>query len=201
MDFLHNIDRSVFLFLNRDVANPVFDVVMPFITNKNNFNIPFVLIILALLILGGKKGRIAVLLGLIVVTLSDQLSSSVIKPLVGRIRPCHPDFLIEGARYLIGYKRSFAFPSSHAANMASAALWFSYQYKRYTWIFVAIAILVGYSRIYVGVHYPIDVLGGYVVGVFCAFMVIYAEKGISKLLQKRSDQQKIEEADVQEESS
>jgi undecaprenyl-diphosphatase len=201
MDFLYHIDRTVFLFLNRDVANPVFDVIMPFITNKNNFSVPLLLILLALLIFGGKKGRIAVLLGVIVVVLSDQLSSSVIKPLVRRIRPCHPDFLIEGARYLIGTKRSFAFPSSHAANMASTALWFSYQYKRYTWIFVAIAILVGYSRIYVGVHYLIDVLGGYIVGVICAFMIICAERGISKLLQKRMNERKIGEADVQEESS
>jgi undecaprenyl-diphosphatase len=201
MDFLYNIDRTVFLFLNRDVANPVFDAVMPFITNKNNFNIPFVLIILGLLFFGGKKGRIAVLLGLVIVVLSDQLSSAVIKPLVGRIRPCHPDFLIEGARYLIGTKISFSFPSSHAANMASTATWFSYRYKRYTWIFVIIAVLVGYSRIYVGVHYPSDVLGGAVIGVFCAYIIIGAERGISKLRKKRIDKRRTGEEDVQEEGA
>lgn len=189
INFLYNIDRAVFLFINRDTANPVFDVFMPFITNKNNFNILFVLIILGLLIFGGKKGRIAVLLGLVIVTLSDQLSSAVIKPLIGRIRPCHPDFLIDGARYLIGTKISFSFPSSHAANMASAATWFSYQYKKYTWIFVTIAVLVGYSRIYVGVHYPSDVLGGAVIGVFCAFIVMGAERGIVKLWKKKLEKQ------------
>jgi undecaprenyl-diphosphatase len=201
INFLYNIDRTVFLFLNRDAANPVFDAVMPFITDKNNFNVLFVLIIVGLLIFGGKKGRLAVLLGLVIVTLSDQLSSAVIKPLVGRIRPCHPDFLIEGARYLIGTKTSFSFPSSHAANMASTATWFSYQYKRYTWIFVMIAVLVGYSRIYVGVHYLTDVLGGYIVGVFCAFIVIGAEKGIVKFWKKRIDNRQTGEEDVQDESA
>ena len=183
------------------MANPVFDVVMPFITNKNNFNIPFILIILGLLIFGGKKGRIAVLLGLVIVTLSDQFSSAVIKPLVGRIRPCHPDFLIEGARYLIGTKTSFSFPSSHAVNMASTATWFSYQYRRYTWIFVTIAVLVGYSRIYVGVHYLTDVLGGYIVGVFCAFIVISAKKGIVKFWKKRINNRQTGEENVQDESA
>jgi undecaprenyl-diphosphatase len=183
------------------MANPVFDAVMPFITDKNNFTIPFILIILGLLIFGGKKGRIAVLLGLVIVTLSDQLSSAVIKPLVERIRPCHPNFLIEGVRYLIGTKTSFSFPSSHAANMASTATWFSYQYRRYTWIFVMIAVLVGYSRIYVGVHYLTDVLGGYIVGVFCAFIVIGAEKGIVKFWKKRIDNRQTGEEDVQDESA
>jgi undecaprenyl-diphosphatase len=196
--FFNDIDRAVFLFLNRDAANPVFDVVMPFITDKNNFNVLFVLIIVGLLIFGGKKGRLAVLLGLVIVTLSDQLSSAVIKPLVGRIRPCHPDFLIEGARYLIGTKTSFSFPSSHAANMASTATWFSYQYKRYTWIFVTIAVLVGYSRIYVGVHYPTDVLGGAIVGVLCAVIIIEIEKWIAKLWKKRIEKRQTGEEDAQE---
>ena len=201
IDFINHIDKVIFLFLNRDVANPVFDAVMPFITNKNNFNVLFILIILGLLIFGGKKGRIAVLLGLIIVTLSDQLSSAVVKPLVGRIRPCHPDFLIAGARYLIGYKTSFSFPSSHAANMASTATWFSYRYKRYTWIFVTIAVLVGYSRIYVGVHYPTDVLGGAVIGVFCALMVMGAERGIAGLWRKSMDKRQTGGEGVQEEDS
>jgi undecaprenyl-diphosphatase len=188
-------------FLNRDVANPVFDVIMPFITNKNNFNVPFILIILGLLIFGGKKGRITVLFGLVIVVMSDQLSSAVIKPLVGRIRPCHPEALIEGARYLIGYKTSFSFPSSHAANMASTATWFSYHYKRYSWIFITIAVLVGYSRIYVGVHYPADVLGGAAVGVFCAFIVMGAERGIAGLRRKRIDKRRTGEDDAQEEGA
>jgi undecaprenyl-diphosphatase len=196
LNFLNNIDRAVFLFINRDAANPVFDAVMPFITDKNNFTIPFILIVLGLLIFGGKKGRITVLLGLVIVTLSDQLSSAVVKPLVARIRPCHPDFLIEGARYLIGTKISFSFPSSHAVNMASTATWFSYQYRRYTWIFVTIAVLVGYSRIYVGVHYPSDVLGGAIIGVFCAFLVIGAEKGIVKFWKKRRNNRQTGEEDA-----
>lgn len=176
MDFLINIDRSVFLFLNKTVANPVFDIIMPFITNKDHFMIPIALAVLVLLIFGGKEGRIAILLGIIVLTLSDQIAYSVIKPWVHRLRPCHPDHLIEGARYLIGFKKSFSFPSNHAANNAAMALFFSVKYPKAKWVLIPIALAVGYSRIYVGVHFPLDVLAGFILGLLCAWGVLAFEK-------------------------
>ena len=173
MEFLLSIDARVFLLLNRGAANPVFDIIMPFVTESDHWIIPMVIIWLLLIIFGGKKGRTAAILLIFIITLSDQLSSSVIKPLVGRIRPC---YALENARKIIHQAHSNSFPSSHAANMAAAATLFSVYYKRYKWIFIFLALLVAYSRIYVGVHYPGDVVAGAVLGVLCTLFVLQIKK-------------------------
>jgi undecaprenyl-diphosphatase len=182
MEFLYSIDRTVFLFFNRTVANPVFDFIMPIITELDYWRIPIFLMLLALLIFGGKKGRIVVLLVAIIVTMSDQLSSHVIKPLVGRTRPC---FVVEGVRLLIHQSRSFSFTSSHASNMAAMATLFSVKYPRYKIAFITLAALVAYSRIYVGVHYPADILGGAILGTLCAAIVLWIERRIVVIWHRR----------------
>ena len=175
MSFLFSIDKAVFIFLNHSLANPVFDVIMPFITDLDNWRIPILIVFLLLLIFGGKKGRIVALLVVLVLTLTDQLSSFVLKSWIKRVRPC---FVVEGVRLLIHQSRSYSFPSSHAANMAAMATLFSVKYRRYTAVFIAIAATVAYSRIYVGVHYPSDVLGGIFVGVLCATCILGIERGV-----------------------
>ena len=173
---------ALFLFLNRNMANPIFDIVMPFITNAHNWRIPIVLIWLSLIIFGRKEGRITAILVVVILALSDQLSSSVIKPWINRIRPC---FVVEGARLLINQVKSPSFPSSHAANMAAMAVLFSVKYRRLMALFIAIAVTVSYSRIYVGVHYPSDMLGGWGLGIACAVIILILEKFIRNTIQKK----------------
>ena len=182
MPFLYSADMALFLFLNRNMANPIFDIVMPFITNAHNWRIPIVLIWLSLIIFGRKEGRITAILVVVILALSDQLSSSVIKPWINRIRPC---FVVEGARLLINQVKSPSFPSSHAANMAAMAVLFSVKYRRLMALFIAIAVTVSYSRIYVGVHYPSDMLGGWGLGIACAVIILILEKFIRNTIQKK----------------
>ena len=184
MAFLYSLDKAVFLFLNRSVANPVFDVIMPFITEANHWRIPLLLAWLSLVIFGGKKGRIAALMAVVILTLSDQISSSVIKPFFERVRPC---FVLDNVRLLIDQPRSPSFPSSHAANNAAMAMLFSVKYRRHTWIFVSIAATVAYTRIYVGVHYPSDAIGGALVGILCAAVILGLEWGIRHLWRRRKE--------------
>ena len=184
-EFLYSIDKAVFLFFNAGVANPVFDAVMPFITEEHNHMIVFLAAWVALMVFGGKKGRIVGVLVLVVVGLSDCISSSVIKPLVGRQRPCDPDVLVQGARFLLGNKSSFSFPSSHAANNVAWATLFSVKYPRMKWVFIGVAVLMAYSRVYVGVHYPSDLMGGAVLGILCAVFVLFMEKWIGELWKRR----------------
>lgn len=175
IDFLYQIDVALFNFFNRAFANPVFDWLMPLVTEGDNWRIPILLIVLAFLIFGGKKGRITILLLIFVITLSDQISSFVVKPLFSRVRPC---FVLENVRLLIDQSRSPSFTSSHAANLGAMAMLFSWRYRKQMWIPISLALFISYSRIYVGVHYPSDILGGWIVGIFCATVVLIVRHGI-----------------------
>jgi undecaprenyl-diphosphatase len=162
------LDTKLFFFINQNLANPFFDLIMPFITNLNNWRIPILLAWFVLMLKGGKKGRVVGILLIFVLITSDLLSSAVIKPFIGRFRPCH---LYENIRLLVNCGGKYCFPSSHASNISAFAVLFSYFYRKGIIFFLTIAVVVGFSRIYVGVHYPIDVLAGYVVGSSCAFLI------------------------------
>ena len=189
LNSIQKLDQILFLLLNRDLANPVLDVVMPFITDLDNWRIPIILIWLGLMIFGGKKGRIAGFSIIILVTLSDQLSASVIKPLVHRIRPCYPDQFIQGGRFLIGMKKSLSFPSNHAANMGAMATYFSVKYPKLRWSVIVFALIISYSRIYVGVHFLTDILAGLLLGFICGLLILYFEKKVIRFLQVRKGDQ------------
>ena len=171
LDALLKIDTAVFFFINNTLANPVLDWFMPFITRQQNWNPVFVVIIIGLLWKGGRTGRIVVLLLIPVILLSDQITSSLIKPWVDRIRPCEAFEAAGTVRALIGVKTSPSFPSSHASNAFAAALLFALFYPKRQWIYFVIAGLIALSRVYVGVHYPIDVIVGSAVGLGCTFVV------------------------------
>jgi len=179
-DSLQWLDTAVFHFLNGTIGNPVFDVIMPFVTDLNRHWYGWIFYggaWLLLMTFGGRTGRTAALLLIPVIALGDQLSSSVIKKLVMRPRPCHSVGglpVVEHVRLLVGCGGGFSFPSSHAVNNFAAATLLSHFYPRKrAWLFGA-AGLVAFSRISVGVHYPSDVLGGMIIGVSIAGVCILA---------------------------
>jgi undecaprenyl-diphosphatase len=96
----------------------------------------------------------------LVVVLTDQGSSALLKPLFSRPRPCH----LGEVHLLVRCGAGLSFPSSHAANLFGQALFFGLWRKKYLPYFLSFAFLVGISRIFVGVHYPLDVLGGMFLG-------------------------------------
>ncbi len=104
----------------------------------------------------------------VAILLSDQSSSHLFKGWVERVRPCNA---LEGVLTPVGKSSAYSFPSSHAANMGASMFLLSVYYRRWTWAFVSIALLVGLSRIYLGLHYPSDVLGGYALGLLIGFLV------------------------------
>ncbi|OPX35854.1 hypothetical protein B1H10_00270 [candidate division KSB1 bacterium 4484_188] len=161
MQFILLLDKSLFLFINNTLANPVFDLIMPFITNLNHWKIPILIFWLYLMIGQGRHGRVVALLVIPVLVCTDQISAAVIKPLVGRIRPC---YVLEQVRILVSCGGRFAFPSSHATNLAGFATLYTFLYRRQWWWIWGLTGLIGFSRIYVGKHYPLDVLGGFLIG-------------------------------------
>jgi undecaprenyl-diphosphatase len=163
MTFLYSIDKAVFDFFNRTLANPVTDALMPFITTERNWTLPIAVVWLGLIVFGGKKGRMTALLVAVILLVTDQAVNAVIKPLVGRERPC---FVLEHVRLLIQQPHSRSFPSSHAANITAMASLFAVRYPKCSVFYILMAGLICISRITVGVHYPSDVAAGALLG-FC----------------------------------
>lgn len=169
VEWLVRLDTQLFYFLNGKVQNPVLDFLMPILTNLDYWRIPFIALTVFLLIFGKKRGRVVVALLILGITLSDQICNSVFKPLIGRMRPCNT---LENVHLLIGCSRAFSFPSSHATNIFTGMTIFAFVYPRLKIPLYAIAVLVAYSRVYVGVHYPFDVVAGTALGVACAVIII-----------------------------
>jgi undecaprenyl-diphosphatase len=181
LEFLQKVDTWLFYFGNITLQNPLFDWLMPFITEKYHWFPVWGLLAVWLLWKGGRQGRIMVLLIIPIIFLSDQIASHVIKPLFARPRPC---ITLPDVHLLTNKKTSFSFPSSHAANFFAAAAFFSYFFRKYRWWFFAIATMVAYSRIYIGIHYPFDAIAGAFLGIFCAYLILYAWKHLEpKIMQ------------------
>ena len=174
IQFLNDLDTQIFLFLN-SLHNPVFDEIMFWISHKFTW-VPLYVFFLFLLV---KKYRInalwILLAAALLITLSDQ-ASVLIKNSVGRLRPCHNEdlkLLVHLVNGKCGGK--FGFVSSHAANSFALAIFLIPFLKSY-WKYFSVALtfwaaMVSYSRIYLGVHYPGDILGGALLGVLIGMVM------------------------------
>ena len=176
---LLELDVYLFFLLNYEAQNAVLDFLMPILTNLDYWRIPIGLLAVSLLIFGKKRGRIAVLLLILGITLSDQMCNNVLKPLVGRVRPCH---VLDNVHLLINCTHSFSFPSSHATNIFTGMIIFSFVYPKLRIGLLVFAALVAYSRVYVGVHYPLDIAAGTALGVACAITIITIYRILSGVL-------------------
>jgi undecaprenyl-diphosphatase len=178
LDYIVQIDTQIFYFINITLQNTLFDWLMPFITEKTHWFPVWGVVIILLVWKGGREGRIILVFIIPLIFLSDQLSSSVLKPFFARPRPC---IALDNVHLLLNRKTSFSFPSSHAVNFFALATYFGYFYRKYLWYFIIIAAMVAYSRVYVGVHYPFDLIAGAGIGAACAFVIIYTKK-VSKMI-------------------
>ena len=175
-----NFDTDLFLFLNGLHADWL-DPVMTFISGKLTWT-PFYLILLYLVIKNYKKQSVLIILGIILlIVCSDQVSSGIFKPLFERPRPCHNEAIKDLVYLPDGHcGGAYGFISSHACNVFALAVFMTNILKRYYrkigWVMFVWAPLVAYSRIYMGVHYPGDVIVGAAVGAIIGWLMfkVYA---------------------------
>lgn len=170
------VDVWLFHWLNLHLVHPAADDLMVFLTKVNLSGHILLLALLFMVLRRGKSGILIIVFTLFAVGVADVVASGILKPLVHRIRPC---FALDHVRLLISQPRSYSFASSHAANSAAVATitWmFFYRgelvEKLFTIIMILYAFAVSWSRVYVGVHYPSDVIAGILIGV-CSALLIY----------------------------
>jgi undecaprenyl-diphosphatase len=158
-------DKSLFLVINRKLANPFFDAVLPYLRDSV-FWIPLYLFIGAFVILNwGKKGAWWGLCFIATVAIADFLGNHGFKETVQRLRPCNEPLLQESVRLVIKKCGSgFSFISNHAANHFGLAtfmvLTFRSVFKHWIYFAYLWAAAISFAQVYVGIHYPLDILGG-----------------------------------------
>lgn len=163
MSLISSIDVHLFRWINQGLANSFFDWLMPILSGYSLFNAVVAILVVALLVKGGARGRIFVMAILFALLMADSVLCHTIKDLVGRPRP----FLTlpeADMRLLVGRGGSFSMPSSHAANWFAALMVTLVFYRKAAWVVAPLALGVSFSRIYNGVHYPSDVLVGAILG-------------------------------------
>ncbi|MFA4840034.1 MAG: phosphatase PAP2 family protein [Candidatus Neomarinimicrobiota bacterium] len=169
METILRLDTAVFYFLNVKIANALFDRIMPVLTNiVFLFSIFFVLAVI-LLIFGNKKIRLAIVISILAVGTSDFICARVVKPAFKRIRPSRS---LENVHLLVKRGGKYGFPSNHAANVSAGMFVLSFFFRKYRYAFLTFALMIAFTRVYVGVHFPLDVLAGLLLGVLFALFWI-----------------------------
>jgi len=168
---LIEIDTAILLFINQNLSNPVFDYIMPKFDDPKNW-IPLILFIWIYSAVKDKENRLKlIVLVPLAILLCDQIGG-LIKDLHLRDRP----WFAMGTELInhLGKNtgRHLSFPSNHALNISGISFLFSNIYPNYKKYFWLIALVIMYSRIYIGVHYPLDVVCGCILGMLISFTII-----------------------------
>ncbi|MBI5236474.1 MAG: phosphatase PAP2 family protein [Deltaproteobacteria bacterium] len=172
MGAIVRFDVWLFHIINGTLSAVWLDPFMLFVTEKFNFTGAIVAAMALVLILGKRKDRMGLVVLVLTVLVADLLCNQF-KHLIMRVRPCNA---LDYARLVAGCRSSFSLPSGHATNIFAAMVFLSMRYGRFKPLFLAIAFAVAYSRVYVGVHYPIDITVGAMLGTIVALCFARLEK-------------------------
>lgn len=174
-------EGNLLLLIQEYLRYPIVDDVMLFITKLGDKG--FIWIVVGIIFLFPKKTRRAALLSLLSLVCAHLLCNEVLKDYVMRVRPYE---VVEGLTSLIGAQSDYSFPSGHAmTSFAAAIVYFRHQKRRLGVPMLTLAILIAVSRLYIGVHYPSDVIIGAVLGTIIAaiFILLFGKR--NKKMKKR----------------
>ncbi len=163
------MEAQILLFLQENVRNYILDPIMLGITHSNDGGIICIIAILILLLI--KKTRRVGIYCSVALLIDLVLINGIIKNAVGRIRPYE---VIDGLICMVGPQHDASFPSGHtASSFVIAGIVFLKLPKKYGITAIIIAALIAFSRLYVGVHYPTDVLAGLLFGILIAILTVF----------------------------
>ena len=179
------IDEQLFFYINQGMQSKLLDKWMPIITDVGNWTWLFIIGFVVLFLFGGTKGKIACIVAGITVLVADNFNSYILKEWVGRLRP---QLVLEGVRLLGDHSNKIpspSFPSGHATNIFALAMVLSWYYPKTAFIWFLVAITVSFSRIYLGLHYPLDVISGALFGILWALIFIWCARIITIYINKK----------------
>ena len=158
--------------MNTVWRNDVLDAIVPYLRNQWTWAPLYLFLLLFMAMNFGRRGWMWCVFFLLTFSLSDYISASIIKPYFHRIRPCNNPYLSQLVHNIVPCGGGYSFPSSHAANHFSLGVFSAITLQRHVkgvwYMAMAWAILVSYSQVYVGVHFPLDVTCGGLLGIIIA---------------------------------
>lgn len=179
---LIDIDIRWFKAIHNGLANDLFDHLMPIIRNKLTWIPLYVVFLVYAIKKYGKRSWVVVLASILTIVVADQVSAGLIKESVERLRPCNEPLLQSYIRRLVDCGSGYSFISAHATNHFAIAVLFTWffksinRWKGFNYLFFIWAGSIAFAQVYVGVHYPFDVIVGMMVGVLIGYLMLTAMK-------------------------
>jgi len=196
-ELIKNFDAGLFHLINQGGKNALFDAVMPVISDIRYFLLPAVVFWFMLILKKDVKKRTVAVMILLAITTSDLVSAHVLKPFFQRQRPFHSlseihyyrggEWRLTPGKMEASTSTNFSLPSSHATNMFAAAVFLSWFFRGFAWLYFLMAVLVCYSRVYLGMHYPLDLVAGGVFGTAIGIFYILLAEGVIRLIRDKKE--------------
>lgn len=182
VDFFYSIDVSVLFFFNHTLSTHFLDKFFGIITNVNNWYIAYAILLGISFVKGGRKGKIAAVGVLLLILFTDRFSAAYLKEWFHRIRPCNS---LANVITPLGCNGTFSFPCNHAMNNFAAAVFYYELFPNLKWLLFITATLISISRVYMGLHYPSDILGGALIGSAFGYILSFAAIKLDNYIQRR----------------
>jgi len=194
-DWLDHIDKIAFTFIHRDMSAGWLDFIMLLLRNQYTWVPLYIFMLYWAFRLDKPTGLKFICLTLLCFAITDFTSGTILKYHFERLRPCYDEDMTTVIRGIIGCGGKYSFPSSHAANHFGLATFWYYtilyvKQQRWYWLWWW-AFAIGLAQVYVGKHFPLDIVGGAVLGIvtgLCVFKLfeVWVKRDYDKYLKNPS---------------
>jgi len=174
LDTLIHFDQQLFFAINHGLSNPFFDWLMPLLRNKYFWSPLYLFLIIYFIRKYGRTGLLIIVFMGLTFAITDAVNSRFIKAAAERLRPCNDPDIKSQVISLVDCGTGYSFPSSHAANHFGLAMFlilvFYHKWKGILPVGLIWAASISFAQVYVGVHYPLDVIAGTILGCITGYL-------------------------------